>query len=79
MQAKVVSYYFWTNVLVISICFQIHFMLDHHSKTKSESFDTLEICRVYLMFFQGVYGALILVDLLNCLTSALTQERVDYC
>ena len=49
----IVSYYFGTNVLLISLCSQIHFLEDHHCKTQSESFDALENCRDCLMFLQG--------------------------
>ena len=32
------------------------FLVDHHCKTQSESFDTLEKCRYCLMFLQGERG-----------------------
>ena len=69
MQTIIKSYYFWNKCIDYLLCSKIHFLIDHHCKTQSESFDTLEKCQDCLMFFQGVL-ALIHMLLLVILVSS---------
>ena len=41
-----------TNVLVINLCFQIKFLIDHHCKTQSEFSDVPKITRIFLCLFR---------------------------
>ena len=44
---------FETNVLVIYLCFQIYFFMDHHCKTQSELIDTIDNSQKWMFFLQG--------------------------
>ena len=46
MKYKFVVLFLKKNVLVINVCFQIYFLMDHHCKTKSELSDSIEKDRI---------------------------------
>ena len=44
---------FGPDVLVIYLCSQVYFLIDHHCKLQSEYLDTVKKCQDSLMFLQG--------------------------
>ena len=57
---------FETNVLVIYVCFQIDFLVDHHCKTQSELSDLLEIFKFFYYWICCRVFRLLLRQLFEC-------------